>query len=232
MAPANQQANAIQSVSMPSLARLSNGRECPSVTLEVNEHACLGVAHQMNPPSAQSCNQPRSVSVRSNSPSVLKQGNTWQINIGQMSGRPAPMKSIQVNTQGQRSNGPVLLFLFDVNQRRVGQYTAQLDAENRLVFPNLPSTPISAAQLQFPNGAQPNNYVVDTVICSQTANPSTPSSYPLFGLSPLRSNLFAFDQSVQVDQVVRCRICRTARKFVLQSFYPIYKYKYSRAGVR
>jgi hypothetical protein len=176
MAPANQQANAIQSLSMSSPARPSMGRKCPSDTPRVNEHVCIGVMNQMNPSSAQSCSQPRSMSVRANSLFVLKQGNNWQMNIRQMSGHPTPIKSLQLNTQGQRLTGPVLLVLFDANQQRIGPYTAQLGTGNLLVFHGLPFTPISAAQLQFPNGAQPNNYVADLVICPQTANPSAPSS--------------------------------------------------------
>ena len=179
----------MQSLSVQSPARPPNGREYPSDTLRVNEHVCIGVMNQMNPASAQSCTQTRTMSIQVSSPFVVKQSNNWQMNIGQMSGHPAPIKSLQLNTQGQRLTGPVLLILFNANQQTIGQYTGQLGAGNLLVFHNLPSTPISVAQIQFPSGAQPNSYVVDIAICPQTTNPSAPSSYPLFERSILLSTL-------------------------------------------
>jgi hypothetical protein len=141
-------------------------------------------------PSA-SCNQPQLLTFYSNSVNVIIQGNTWQINIGQVYGSPALIDSIQVNTQGPWVSGIVLLILFDANQQQIGQYPSQLSTGGALVFQNLPSTPISILLLQFLDNSQFNSYTVNIVVCSQTNTPSPPSILLFFSFSDLSfSSLF------------------------------------------
>jgi hypothetical protein len=106
---------------------------------------------------------------------VVVQGNSWQINIGQTYGSPVPVYSLQVNTQGQLISGAVLLILIDVNQQQNGPYASQMNTGSPLIFQNLPSTPISYLQLQFPGGTQSNNYLVNVIVCPQANVPLSPS---------------------------------------------------------
>jgi hypothetical protein len=129
----------------------------------------------LNPSSTYSCNQPQSLSLASNSPSVVAQGNIWQINIGQMYSLPASINTLQVDTQGQFINGVVLLSMIDNNQQQTGPYASQMNVGSPLVFQNLPSTPVSILQLQFPNGAQSNSYLVNVIICPQPG--AAPTTY-------------------------------------------------------
>jgi hypothetical protein len=122
----------------------------------------------MNPSSSISCNQAQSLSLGSNSPNVMAQGNVWQINIGQTYGSPVPVNSLRVNTQGQLVSGAVILTLIDANQQQNGPYISQMNSGSPLIFQNLPSTPISLLQLQFPVGTQSTSYLVNIVICPQT----------------------------------------------------------------
>jgi len=106
---------------------------------------------------------------------VVVQGNIWQINIGQTYGSAAPVNSLQVNTQGQLISGAVLLTLIDINQQQNGPYASQMNTGSPLIFQNLPSTPISYLQLQFPDGTQSNNYLVNVIVCPQANVPLLPS---------------------------------------------------------
>lgn len=123
----------------------------------------------MQLPSAASCSQPQLLSLSGNSPNVVVQGNIWQINIGQTYGSPTTVNSVQVNTQGQLISGAVLLIVVDANQQQSGPYVAQMNTGSPLLFQNIPSTPMSWIQLQFPDGTQSNSYVVSIVVCPQTS---------------------------------------------------------------
>ncbi|UJR32130.1 hypothetical protein I4U23_019598 [Adineta vaga] len=114
------------------------------------------------------CDKPQSLSISSNSPYAIKQGNTWLININQIYGMAVPVNSVSINTQGEFIGGIILLTLINSNQQQIGTYRPQTNINTLVIFQNLPSIPIGSFQLQFPTDTQSNRYLVDIVVCPQS----------------------------------------------------------------
>ena len=127
---------------------------------------------QLPPSSATSCSQSQGLSLASNSAGVVVQGMVWTTNILQIFPSPMIINSIQINTQGQQLPDKVLLTLLDANQQRYGPYSIQQNTDYSLIFRNVPSTPMSLIQIQFPAGVQPSTYIVNIAVCPQTNAPS------------------------------------------------------------
>lgn len=145
----------------------------------------------MPPSSASSCSQQQVFSFRSNSIGVAVQDNIWQINMLPTFGSPAIVTSIQMNAQGQSITGTVLLLFVNANHETSGPYAIQMNSDGSLIFQNVPSTPMSLMQIQFPDGTQTYNYVVNIASCIQTNVP------PTTGIS-----LFCFCSSINYFPII------------------------------
>lgn len=127
---------------------------------------------QLPPSSATSCSQSQALSLLSNSAGVVVQGVLWMINILQIYSSPMIINSIQINTQGQPVPDKVVIILFDANGQNYGPYSIQQNNDYSLIFQNVPSTPMSFIQIQFPPNVQTSTYTVKIAVCSQTNAPS------------------------------------------------------------
>ncbi|CAF1484437.1 unnamed protein product [Adineta steineri] len=132
-------------------------------------------AAQMNPSLISSCDQTAPLIIMSNSPNLLVQNNTWQIDVDQTHSSPVLIDSVRMIIPGQPLTEPVLLKLIDANQQEIGSYESQIDRDKTLIFPNIPSVPVSNVQLQFPDGTQSDSYTAYILTCSQTNDLPSPN---------------------------------------------------------
>ena len=129
----------------------------------------------MPPSSVSSCGQQQIFSFRNNAANVVVQNNIWQISILQTLGSSPIVTSVQVNSQGQPITGTVLLLFINANQGTSGPYVFQMNSDGSLIFQNIPSTPMSLIQIQFPHGTKTSNYIVNIGVCLQTNSPTIAS---------------------------------------------------------
>lgn len=121
------------------------------------------------------CAQSQLISLISSSSNVVVQDNIWQISFDQTTDSSPTVSAVRVNTEGQLITGTISLTLTDVSQTQFGPYEARMENSDRFTFENLPWTALSMIQLQFPDGSQPRNYMIDIVTCSQTNDASSTS---------------------------------------------------------
>ena len=123
----------------------------------------------MNTPSNQlpatNCKQPQYLSVNSTSKNVVVQDNIWYIPIALIYGARAPLDSLVIQNRGQRISGTVFLTLLDNYEQPFDSSSAIITSNSPVVFKDVPSIPVFAIQIQFPQDAQSLFYVIHITLC-------------------------------------------------------------------